>query len=103
MGFCAKGINTYFMLNVYLFTVSSWKLSRTRELSAQANAIITGIIADTQELLQEYYGQTSQTDDDCFYIPDVDETQAVVFRGQCENVAGMEGFSLQQVRNAKPK
>lgn len=63
---------------------------------------MNNLIADTQGLLQDYYLQTSQTDEDCFYIPELDETQPMVFRGQCADVTGMQGFNMQQVRNATP-
>ncbi|XP_026333313.1 uncharacterized protein LOC113240270 [Hyposmocoma kahamanoa] len=77
--------------------VSSWKLSRTRELSNASNTAMDDVIANTQGLIQRYYIKTSQTDEDCFYVPELDETQPMIFRGQCdENVAGVQGFVMEQ-------
>lgn len=78
--------------------MSSWKLSRNRELSDFANAAIDNIIANTQGLLQEYYIQTSQTDEDCFYLPEINESEPMIFRGQCEDVIGIQELNMEEVR-----
>lgn len=54
-------------------------------------------ISNTQGLIQEYYLTTSQSDADCFYIPEVNPIEAPVFRGQCENVTGVQNFDIQRV------
>lgn len=77
-------------------TVSSWKLSRTTSLSPAASNIMDGVIANTQGLIEEYYQPTSQLDDDCFYVPFVNISQAPLFRGQCESISGVAGFDIQR-------
>ncbi|CAG9565650.1 unnamed protein product [Danaus chrysippus] len=76
--------------------VSSWKLSRDKVLPNNSIPIIDNIIKDTQGLREEYYQPTSQSDEDCFYIPEFDRTKAAVFRGQCQNITGMQGFDAQR-------
>ncbi|XP_075983119.1 uncharacterized protein LOC142981240 isoform X2 [Anticarsia gemmatalis] len=76
--------------------VSSWKLSRTTSLSAQASTAIDTVIASTQGLTPEYYLSTSQSDESCFYIPEVNTLQAPVFRGQCETITGVQNFDVQR-------
>ncbi|XP_068619407.1 uncharacterized protein [Battus philenor] len=76
--------------------VHSWKLSRTLTLSAQSNTAINNVISNTQGLLNDYYMTTDQSDEACFYIPEVDPSQAPVFRGQCENIDGIQGFDIQR-------
>ncbi|OWR44741.1 chlorophyllide A binding protein precursor, partial [Danaus plexippus plexippus] len=76
--------------------VSSWKLSRDKVLPNNSIPIIDNIIKDTQGLREEYYRTTSQSDEDCFYIPEFDRTKAPVFRGQCQNITGMQGFDAQR-------
>ncbi|CAH0728579.1 unnamed protein product, partial [Brenthis ino] len=73
-------------------TVSSWKLSRFTTLSPLAIPIINSIVDNTEGLHQPYYRSTDQSDAACFYIPDVNKNQAPEFRGQCENIQGLQGF-----------
>lgn len=88
--------NNHYTIKFY-FTVSSWKLSRTPTLTPQADAAMVPVIISTRGLIEEYYQSTSQSDEDCFYVPDVYENQAVVFRGQCENITGVQGFDSARV------
>ncbi|XP_061721996.1 uncharacterized protein LOC133528577 [Cydia pomonella] len=74
--------------------VYSWKLSREPTLSDAANSIIDEVIRNTRGLLEEYYVPTSQSDEDCFYVPELNENAALHFRGQCESVSGVEGFDV---------
>ncbi|XP_063628207.1 uncharacterized protein LOC134799701 [Cydia splendana] len=74
--------------------VYSWKLSREPTLSDAANNIIDEVIRTTRGLLEEYYVPTSQSDEDCFYVPELNENAALHFRGQCESVSGVEGFDV---------
>ncbi|XP_047994051.1 uncharacterized protein LOC125232436 [Leguminivora glycinivorella] len=74
--------------------VYSWKLSREPTLSDADNNIIDDVIRNTRGLLEEYYVPTSQSDEDCFYVPELNENAAVLFRGQCESVTGVEGFDV---------
>lgn len=77
-----------------MITVSSWKLSRTTSLSNQANAAIDIAISQTQGLDQQYYQATNQTDEACFYVPEVNVNEAPVFRGQCDdNIVGVTNFN----------
>ncbi|XP_037294072.1 uncharacterized protein LOC115446804 isoform X2 [Manduca sexta] len=76
--------------------VGSWKLSRSTTLSTQAHNIIDSVIGSTQGLLEEYYQPTSQSEETCFYIPEVNAYRAPVFRGQCENVQAVQNFDLQR-------
>ncbi|VVD00965.1 unnamed protein product [Leptidea sinapis] len=74
--------------------VTSWKLSRTRSLSAEANAVMANVISNTRGLSEDFYEPTSQSDEACFYVPELDRDQAPLFRGQCEDieVQGVQGF-----------
>ncbi|XP_041970035.1 uncharacterized protein LOC121726651 [Aricia agestis] len=76
--------------------VTSWKLSRGPTLSSEAEEIMKPIIDSTQGLLEEYYQPTSQTEDSCFYIPEVNTNEAPLFRGRCEEISGMNGFDPQR-------
>ncbi|KAG6455295.1 hypothetical protein O3G_MSEX009121 [Manduca sexta] len=76
--------------------VGSWKLSRSTTLSTQAHNIIDSVIGSTQGLLEEYYQPTSQSEETCFYIPEVNAYRAPVFRGQCENVQAVQNFDIQR-------
>lgn len=71
-------------------------------MSTEAADAMALVINNTQGLIEEYYQATSQTDEDCFYVPAIDHNQAVVFRGQCETMIGMEGFDAQRVSNKLP-
>ncbi|XP_064293123.1 uncharacterized protein LOC128682706 [Plodia interpunctella] len=75
--------------------VSSWKLSRERTLSAGATAIIDEIIGKTQGLDNAYFLTTDQSDEACFYIPEVND-QAPVFRQPCATITGQQNFDIQQ-------
>nr|WFP52431.1 polycalin [Plutella xylostella] len=74
--------------------VSSWKLSRTKTLAPEYSAVIDDVVKNTQGLLEDYYSRTSQTDADCFYVPEYVPNQDVVFRGQCAEVTGVQGFDV---------
>lgn len=77
--------------------VSSWKLSRTKTLAPEYSAVIDDVVKNTQGLLEDYYSRTSQTDADCFYVPEYVPNQDVVFRGQCAEVTGVQGFDVTKV------
>ncbi|GBP17935.1 Apolipoprotein D [Eumeta japonica] len=77
--------------------VSSWKLSRQRNYDSQFDAIMDPIIENTQGLLEDYYIYSDQSDEACFYIPELDPNQPVLFRGQCdESLTGVPNFNMQQ-------
>ncbi|XP_013135715.1 PREDICTED: uncharacterized protein LOC106101136 [Papilio polytes] len=76
--------------------VHSWKLSRTTTLSNEANNVINNIVNNTEGLLNDYYMTTDQSEEACFYIPDVFPNMAPTFRGQCEDIVGVQGFDMQR-------
>lgn len=98
----AQILNFFFktMLNV---SVTSWKLSRRTTLSPEASLIMDKFIETTQGLNQDYYQPTNQTEDACFYIPEVNKNEAPRFRGQCEtqNIVGVQGFDVERVNTLK--
>ncbi|KAI5642834.1 lipocalin / cytosolic fatty-acid binding protein family domain-containing protein [Phthorimaea operculella] len=75
--------------------VSSWKLSRDRNLTNAANQAMDQVINATQGLRPDYYVPTSQSDEDCFYIPEPNPDAAVLFRGRCENITGITNFNVE--------
>lgn len=58
---------------------------------------MNNIINNTEGLLEEYYITSDQSDEACFYVPDVNPNEAPVFRGQCETISGVQGFNIQRV------
>ncbi|CAH2094770.1 unnamed protein product [Euphydryas editha] len=76
--------------------VSSWQLSRSTTMPAQALPIINNLIENTQGLNQNYYQLTDQSPEACFYIPEVNRNEAPRFRGQCENIQGIQDFDIQR-------
>ncbi|KPI92172.1 Apolipoprotein D [Papilio xuthus] len=76
--------------------VNSWKLSRTTTLSNEANNVINNIVNNTEGLLNDYYMITDQSEEACFYIPEVFPNMAPIFRGQCEDITGVQGFDMQR-------
>lgn len=76
----------------------SWKLSRTKALSEQADAAINAIINTIPVLDSRYYQRRDQTVDGCFYFPEPQPGVPVVFPGQCDDsLAAVPGFSLSDV------
>ncbi|XP_046971596.1 uncharacterized protein LOC124538552 isoform X2 [Vanessa cardui] len=76
--------------------VTSWKLSRTTTLPSQAESIINNIVENTQGLTNEYYLDNDQSDEACFYIPDVNKNEAPLFRGQCGDIQGVPNFDVEK-------
>nr|ACB54951.1 polycalin [Helicoverpa armigera] len=77
--------------------VGSWKLSRRKELSANALQIMDLAIANTQGLHQQYYRDTQQTEAACFYYPVFDGTETTIdLPGSCASAAivGMPSFNI---------
>ncbi|XP_072929716.1 uncharacterized protein [Epargyreus clarus] len=64
--------------------VYSWKLSRTRQLTVAANVAINNAIETIDVLANKYYEPIDQSDEACFYLPDLGPNEPVVFRGQCD-------------------
>ncbi|CAG9565651.1 unnamed protein product [Danaus chrysippus] len=74
--------------------VLSWKLSRTKQLSANASAAIDRIVNNVPVLNEQYYVQNDQTKEGCFYYPEPQAGVVVEFPGQCENVQGIQNFNM---------
>ncbi|KAJ8723730.1 hypothetical protein PYW07_007710 [Mythimna separata] len=75
--------------------VWSWKLSRTRQLSAAGNAAIDDAIVKVDVLRNEYYESVDQTDTACFHLPDITPGDNVVLPGRCDSkIVGMPNFDL---------
>ncbi|CAG9789457.1 unnamed protein product [Diatraea saccharalis] len=82
--------------------VFSWKLSRTKTLSDSASAAIDTAIGSTQGLLEDYYEPTSQSDEDCFYVPEFVSDQTLRFRGRCDQFTGtFQNFESQKYLNKR--
>ncbi|RVE53897.1 hypothetical protein evm_001559 [Chilo suppressalis] len=82
--------------------VFSWKLSRTKSLTPDANTAINNVINVTRGLLEDYYEPTSQSDEDCFYVPEFVPDQAMQFRGRCERFTGtFQNFEPQRYLNKR--
>ena len=88
--------NIYIIL-FFLIQVYSWKLSRTRDLSANATTKINRVINSINVLNQRYYSSIEHSDSACFYYPEADGSP-VVFRGQCDgNIPVVTNFNATAV------
>lgn len=65
------------------FSVASWKLSRTKALTAASRTEIDRVIANVQVLREDYYVVRGHTEENCFYYPD-NEGGPVIQTGQCQ-------------------
>lgn len=82
---------------IFIFSVWSWKLSRTRSLSANATSAIDQIIDSIQVLNNRFFETVNNSDDACFYYPEANG-QPVIFRGICDqNIPVVTGFDAGQV------
>ncbi|KAF9806882.1 hypothetical protein SFRURICE_005839 [Spodoptera frugiperda] len=78
--------------------VGSWKLSRTGILTPQDNAAINEVITKTQGLTNKYYQITDQSDEACFYYPDITPNDSIIIPGQCdETISGFAPFDINQI------
>ncbi|CAF4867620.1 unnamed protein product [Pieris macdunnoughi] len=76
--------------------VYSWKLSRSRTLSSDANTRINAIVLANPDLVNGYYVNVDHSDAGCFFIPDTPLGQEVIFPGQCdENIPAVVNFNLE--------
>lgn len=76
-----------------LFTVYSWKLSRTKQLSVVANTSINNTIASIPVLDNKYYEDIDQSDEGCFFLPELSPGSPVEFVGQCDpNITVVQNF-----------
>ncbi|KAG7297779.1 hypothetical protein JYU34_018521 [Plutella xylostella] len=77
--------------------VFSWKLSRTKELSNEANAVMDRIINSIDVLDQRYYQIKDQTPEGCFFEP-LPTGRPVVYPGKCDaNIRAVPNFDLTKV------
>ncbi|KPJ13950.1 Apolipoprotein D [Papilio machaon] len=78
-------------------SVGSWKLSRTKQLSAAANTAINNVINTIPVLDSRYYNDVNQSREGCFYYPEPEPGVPVVFPGQCDmNIQAVPSFNLTQ-------
>lgn len=72
-----------------------WKLSRTKQLSAQAQGLINDVIGTLDVLNQDYFAVTNQSVEACFYYPEPQPGVSVEFPGTCEtNIPVVPNFNL---------
>nr|AEA76321.1 polycalin [Mamestra configurata] len=76
--------------------VGSWKLRRSLvELSEAANNAINTVISTTQGLREEYYQDTAQTSNACFYYPVQADAEKVIIPGVCDTaISGPADFNV---------
>lgn len=89
---CQRNMFIFFLMSltkaIIAFTmffssvVNSWKLSRTRNLTAEANFNITQAINRVEVLDERYFNYEGQAEADCFFYPD-NEQGDVILEGQC--------------------
>ncbi|XP_050551207.1 uncharacterized protein LOC118275267 isoform X6 [Spodoptera frugiperda] len=69
-------------------SVKSWKLSRTRQLSEEANTAINTIINNNIVLGNEYFEVIDHSDEACFYLPEIEAGEPIILPGQCDTTIG---------------
>ncbi|KPJ05890.1 Apolipoprotein D, partial [Papilio xuthus] len=75
--------------------IFSWKLSRTKQLSAAANTAMNSVMANNVVLDNQYYQAIDQSDRACFFLPDIPLGQPVVLPGQCNvNIPVVQNFNV---------
>lgn len=76
----------------------SWKLSRTKQLTATANAAINNVIATNVVLDNVYYEPIDQSDRACFHLPNLAPGEPVILPGQCDpNINAIRNFDATRV------
>lgn len=81
-------------------TVYAWKLSRTKQLTTAAVASIDNAMTNVNVLSNDYFETVDQTDNACFYFPDLALGEAVILPGLCDlNVPVVRDFNAERVRN----
>ncbi|XP_045502895.1 uncharacterized protein LOC123699891 [Colias croceus] len=80
--------------------VWSWKLSRTTSLSDEDNQAITNLMRDVDVLDQGYFQNADQSDAACFFYPEFQATEPVIFPGQCDvNIPVVSNFDVSRFQN----
>lgn len=94
-------ISTNFVIcpiNYPHFTVWSWKLSRTKQLTATSVAAINSITANIDVIDNIYYEPINQDDESCFYYPVLSPGELVTLPGQCDpTITAVQNFSAARV------
>lgn len=86
------------LLLIILFIVYSWKLSRSKQLATTNSTAITEAIANVDVLDNIYYEPIDQSDETCFYLPDLAPGEPVVIPGQCDqNISVVQNFDAASV------
>lgn len=81
-----------------LLVVFSWKLSKTKELTSEANEAMNAAISGIPVLNEAYYFNRDQSDESCFYFPKPEPGVTVVFPGQCDpTIPVVSNFRLTDV------
>lgn len=83
--------------------VFSWKLGRSKQLSATAVAAINSVTSGIQVLDERYYQPIDQSREGCFYFPEPEPGKVVRFPGQCEDIDVVQNFDLSKVSFSKDK
>lgn len=80
------------------FPVWSWKLSRTKQLTAASSTAIDNAMANIDVVENRYFQSIDQSDQACFYLPEIAAGQPVIFPGQCDTtITGVNNFSPSRV------
>ncbi|KAF9407326.1 hypothetical protein HW555_012606 [Spodoptera exigua] len=80
----------------FMFTVRSWKLSRTRQLSPEANAAIDTIVNNNIVLSNNYFEAIDYSDDACFYLPEIEAGVPIILPGTCDtSIRGISNFKIE--------
>lgn len=61
----------------------SWKLSRSKTLSTDAQASISATVSNVDVLGDDFYERIDQDDDSCFYLPELTPNEPAIFPGRC--------------------
>lgn len=82
-----------------LFLVWSWKLSRTKQLVPESSTAIDVAANNIDVIQNKYFELISQSDESCFFYPDLSPGEPVIFPGQCDpNISGVANFNAARVR-----
>ncbi|CAH0690321.1 unnamed protein product [Spodoptera exigua] len=77
--------------------VRSWKLSRTRQLSPEANAAIDTIVNNNIVLSNNYFEVIDYSDDACFYLPEIEAGEPIILPGTCDtSIRGISNFKIEE-------
>jgi retinol-binding protein 4 len=88
----------YVANNLNIFSVWSWKMSRTPSLTEAAVDAINAKIATINVLNNRYYQRIDQSDAGCFYFPEPKPGTTVKFRGRCdESIPVVQNFNATRV------